>query len=146
MKIRFGLFLTFILFSACGGSGSPSSAIEGVWKGDLYQGVISCSDGTFIAAGGGSVISTVKLEVTGTDEIGSVVEARDGDCLFQGIREIDGFRAEVVSGCEQGLDHLQFTVISKDHAGLSFHSDINKVPAGANGVRCTITPSGIIER
>jgi hypothetical protein len=108
--------------------------------------VISCSDGTSIGAGGGSVIRSVELEVSGSDEIGSAVQAIDGNCLLEGIRDADGFRADAISGCEQGLDHIRFNVISQNEAGLSYHYDINKSPAGENGVRCTITPSGTIAR
>jgi hypothetical protein len=146
MKKGFVVALAITLSSCGGGSDAPSSAIDGTWRGDLFQGVISCSDGTSIGAGGGLVIRSVELEVSGSDEIGSVVQAIDGNCLLEGTRDADGFRANAISGCEQGLDYIRFNVISQNEAGLSYHYDINKAPAGENGVRCTITPSGTIDR
>lgn len=143
------LLLGVVLASAAscgGGSDQPSSAIDGVWKGDLYQGVILCSDGTSIGAGAGTVVEAVELHVTGTDEVGSTVLATDGDCELQGTRTADGFRATPTSGCAQGLDNLVFSIISENEAGLSYHYDINEVPAGSNGVRCVITPSGTVMR
>ena len=144
-KVIVILFVIFLV-SCGGGSDNSSSAIEGIWSGDLFQGVILCTDGTGIGAGGGSVVRTVELHVEGTDEIGSVVKATDESCLFEGAREADGFTAYVVSGCEQGLDHISFGIISENEAGLSYHYDINKLPAGATGIRCTITPSGTVSR
>ena len=146
MRKVFIMALAVILWSCGGGSDDVSSAIEGTWRGDLFQGMVSCSNGTYIGAGGGSIVGSVDLKVSGTDEIGSVVNAIDGNCLFQGTREADGFRAEAVSGCEQGLDHIQFNIISENEAGLSYHYDLNKVPAGDNGIRCKTTPSGIVYR
>lgn len=146
MEKLFILAVAMVLSSCGGGSNGTLSAIDGTWSGDLLQGVISCSDGTAIGAGGGSVVRSVDLEVSGSDETGSLVQAIDGSCLLQGTRDAEGFRADAVSGCEQGLDHIRFNVISDSEAGLSYHYDVNKVPAGANGVRCTITPSGTVDR
>ena len=146
--MRRGIFLALVMAlpSCGGGSNGASSGIEGTWSGNLLQGIILCSDGTAIGAGAGSVLRSVELEVSGSDEVGSVVQAIDGSCLLQGTRDAGGFRADAVSGCEQGLDHIRFDAISQNEAGLSYQYDINKVPAGGNGVRCTVTPSGTINR
>lgn len=146
MKKGFVLALAIALSSCGGGADAPSSAIDGTWRGDLFQGVISCSDGFSTGVGWGSVIRSIELEVSGSDEIGSAVQAIDGNCVLEGTRDADGFRADAISGCEQGLDHIRFNLISQNEAGLSYHYDINKIPAGENGVRCTITPSGRIGR
>jgi hypothetical protein len=146
MRRGFFLALAIALPSCGGGSNGASSGIEGTWSGDLFQGVILCSDGTAIGAGGGTVVRSVELKVSGSDEVGSVVRVIDGSCLLQGTRDVGGFRADVVSGCEQGLDYIRLDVISQNEAGLSYQYDINKVPAGENGVRCAIAPSGTINR
>lgn len=147
MKTKILIPLVIIFLTSCGGgSNNTSSLIEGTWRGSLIQGGMSCSDGTFIGAGSGSVVSNVVLDVRGTDAIGSTVQAVDGNCLLEGIRDAEGFKAKVVSGCNGALDHLRFSIISKDKAGLSLHYDINKIPAGPNGVRCMTIPSGTITR
>lgn len=137
---------SFSLWSCGGGSDGNSSAVEGTWKGSLYQGVISCSDGSSIGAGAGSIVRSAELEISGTDEIWSMVQVIDRDCVLQGPRDTEGFTAQVVSGCEQDLDNIRFNLISENEAGVSYYYDINKAPANQNGVRCKITPSGRINR
>jgi hypothetical protein len=79
-----------------GGFDAPSSAIDGTWRGDLFQGAILCPGGTSIGAGGGSAIRSAELEVSGSDEIGSAVQEIDGNCLLEGTRDADGFRAAAI--------------------------------------------------
>ncbi len=138
-----------LLLSSCGGgSDGPSSEIDGTWKGDLIQGVITCSDGTGIGAGGGLAIREVTLDVSGSDEIGSQVQAIDGNCLFEGTRTDEGFNAIVVSGsgCEEALDSIRFTLLEENRAALKYFYDINRVPANAGEVRCVISPDAEMRR
>jgi hypothetical protein len=147
MRPKTYLSLLMLWLSACGGGErGDKSAIEGTWRGEVIQGVILCSDGTGIGAGAGSVTRQVSLEVSGSDVVGSIVEAVDGTCYFEGIREADGFRADAISGCDQGLSSIRFTLLENGSAALAFNYDLNLVPVGANGIRCKATPEARITR
>ena len=136
-----------MLVTGCGGgSGGSRSMIDGTWHGDLFQGVISCADGTFIAACGGCVVDTVELIVTGEDDVGSPVQAKDGDCIFEGQRTKDGFTANAVSGCDTALTGLEFNLLEENVAGLSYQYDIDKVEVQPGEIPCTISPSGTVAR
>lgn len=135
------------LLNACGGdSDSNDSQIDGTWRGNLIQGVIVCNDGTAIGAGGGSTLREVVLEITGSDVIGSAVQLVDGNCLFEGSRNAEGFTANATSGCDQGLTAINFTILEDSNAAISYQYDIDKVPAGDNGIRCKISPSASVSR
>jgi hypothetical protein len=148
MKRSLLLCLTVASLVSCGGGGGggEDSAIEGTWRGNLTQGVVVCSDGTAFGAGGGSTIREVELEVIGSDVIGSAIQTIDGNCSYQGTRSVSGFTADAVSGCEQGLTSLSFTLLEDGSAAVSYHYDINLVPAGETGVRCVTTPSANLKR
>lgn len=147
MKQIVPAFALLSLLTACGGGGSDqNNAIEGTWRGDVLQGVILCSDGTSIGAGGGSVIREVALIVSGTDEVGTPVQATDGDCFLEGVRDNTGFRASSISGCDEALTSIQFTLLEDGSAALSYDLDIDKVPAGPTGIRCAPTPQAQIRR
>ncbi len=109
-------------------------------------GVIICSDGTAIGVGGSYAVRQVALEVSGTDEIGTPVQAIDGNCYFEGTRDGEGFRANAVSGCEQGLSSIGFILLEDGSAALNYKYDIEQVPAGANGIRCKSTPEANVKR
>lgn len=144
-RILFSILVTTL--AACGGgSGGSSSQIEGSWSGDLFQGMILCSDGTGFGAGGGSVVKHATLEISGTDEIGSIVQVMDEECLLEGVRDADGFRARPVSGCHAALSSIRFNLYENNSAGVSYHYDINKSEPGPTGIRCTTSPSGLLSR
>ena len=128
----------FLLFSCgCGGGSSDSdSMIEGTWSGDLIQGGLTCADGMFIGACAGCAIGSVNLEVAGTDEIGSVVQANDGDCRLEGVRTSTGFSAAPVSGCRPSLVSIQFTLRSANEATISYGDDVTKVPVEPGQIAC----------
>lgn len=134
------------LFSCGGGSGGGRSAIEGTWRGDLFQGIISCPDDSTIAACAGCVVDTVSLIVMGNDIIGSPVQARDGECIFEGVRTSDGFVADAVLGCDAALASLEFVLLEQDTAALSFqYKNISEL-IEPGFVSCTINPSGQVVR
>lgn len=117
-----------------------------LWKGDLVQGVISCADGFFAGACSGCVIRQVNLEVDGSDEIGSLVQAKDGDCFFEGARDSKGFTATAISGCNPALVSLDFALREENLAGVYYWYDINKVQVEPGEVACITSPSAQVRR
>lgn len=141
------LLLIIMLIGACGGSGDDhKNSIEGLWKGDVTQGVVECSNGLVIGAGTSSVIREVTIDVVGGDKDGEIVQASFDTCVFEGVRSGQGFQADAVSGCDQGLTSLEFALSGSDSANANFIYDINKVPEGEGGVRCKASPSAVVKR
>lgn len=138
--------LSTTVTSCGGGSGGESSAIEGTWRGSLIQGVILCSDGTGIGACGGCTLREVTLEVSGSDEVDSVVQAIDESCLYEGKRTSTGFAATAVSGCGDNTATITFTILGPGNAALKYRYDIDQSEPDANGVRCTISPDANLLR
>ena len=93
------------------------------------------------------MVKSVEFFVSGDDEIGSLVEARDGDCLLQGQRTADGFQVAPVTGCEASLSSVVFSLLMEESsAGLAYQYDIDKIEVEPGSVPCVTTPSGIVYR
>lgn len=151
MKTRTGLLLLLLsasLLASCGGSDGPGlrSRIEGTWRGELQQGIISCTNGVAVGAGSWSVAWRANMTVTGSDEAGSRVQAVDGACVFEGTRDARGFQAQAVTGCPQGMVLLKFELLADDQAVVAHGYDINLVPKGSGDFQCKTSPSGLVNR
>ena len=148
MKAVAGLLLSASVLASCGGSDGTRvrSAIEGTWRGELQQGVLSCSDGSVIGAGTGTIAWRASMTVTGSDEAGSPVRAVDGSCILAGTRDATGFTAQAVSGCPQGMVSLRFTLLAHDKAALGQTYAMELMPIGIGGLQCKISPSGTVAR
>ena len=150
-KLLFILVLSLTFFSAScgGGSSSFNSRIEGTWRGDLLQGAIFCTDGegnSFgIGAGAGSVFLSPELLISGTDEVGSIVQVIDGDCILEGLRTDIGFQAMPVSGCPERVESINFSLREEENtASVSYRyeSSVNQ----DSDTSCNNRPSGILTR
>jgi hypothetical protein len=128
--------LFLFLLAACGGSSGRESQIEGVWKGSLIQGVISCSDGAIITACSGCAIGETSLEISGADEPGASVFAEDGDCRMEGVRSATGFSAAPVAGCYEALERIDFELEGAGRAVVYYYYDRSKVPVNPGEVAC----------
>jgi len=147
MTRNFFVLLGVILLSGCGGSGEvENSAIEGLWRGEVLQGVIECSNGVELGLGASSVVREIEIEVVGGDEDGTTVQASFDNCVLEGVRDTEGFRADVVSGCDQGFSSMRFVLLDEGSATVNFFYDIEKVPAGEGGIRCKASPEALVKR
>lgn len=134
------LFLAVLIAGVGCGGGSKSEnsteSLEGIWRGDLIQGAITCSDGSFIGACSGCTVGDVHLEIFGGDDVGSVVTVQDTQCLMGGVRTRTGFTATPISDCFDAFVSLEFTLKGENEAIVHYNFDIDRAPVEPGEVTC----------
>ena len=147
MKKLIILFLILLLIG-CGGSsgGGYEFAIDGTWQGEETAGVLICDNGVSTGIGAGSVVRQVIFEITGSDEIGSEVDVIDGECMLIGKRTIGGFKVQPVSGCDEDLISVIFTLSAENQALVSFNHNNEGLVLPAGQPHCQISDDGTLSR
>ena len=147
MKLTYLLALVMLcLGCAVLSSPSPSSHVDGTWRGNKIYGGASCSNGTFIKTGTGNIVGQLHLVVEGSDEIGSDVTATEDTCIMRGKRTETGFTAEATSGCSPELVGITLSLSGDNAATISYRGDINKIPERASASSCLANISATASR
>ena len=143
------IIYTILTFnSGCGGGSNTNKSngiIEGKWSGDIFQGVITCSDGISVGAGG-AIPTKLEFQIEGSDDIGSLVHVQENLCLLEGERNSSGFIVKPIKGCAETLKNIEFRITNNNSLGVKYSYDLSKQPVNDFGARCYTSPDGEIFR